>query len=63
MKSNNATVILVKANDLDECYIRIIAFYGYGKLGVNPLPNKVSIAISVWNWSEHIKKEDMRARY
>ncbi len=48
----------VRANDLSECYIRIIAFYGYGKLGVNPLPNKVSVAISVWNWSEHIKKED-----
>jgi branched-chain amino acid aminotransferase len=48
----------VRANDLSECYIRIIAFYGYGKLGVNPLPNKVSVAIAVWNWSEHIKKED-----
>ncbi len=48
----------VKANNADECYIRIIAFYGYGKLGVNPLPNKVSIVIAVLNWSEHIKKEN-----
>lgn len=48
----------VRANDLSECYIRIIAFYGYGKLGVNPLSNKVSVAIAVWNWTEHIKKED-----
>ena len=54
-----ATIKVVKANGLDECYIRIIAFYGYGKLGVNPLPNKVSIAISAWKWTEHIKKEDM----
>ena len=54
-----ATVKVVEANRLDECYIRIIAFYGYGKLGVNPLPNKVSIAISAWKWTEHIKKEDM----
>lgn len=54
-----ATVKVVKANRLDECYVRIIAFYGYGKLGVNPLPNKVSIAISAWKWTEHIKKEDM----
>jgi branched-chain amino acid aminotransferase len=53
-----SSVDTVRANDLDECYIRIIAFYGYGKLGVNPLPNKVSVAIAVWNWSEHIKKED-----
>ncbi len=48
----------IKANNADECYIRIIAFYGYGKLGVNPLPNKVSIVIAVLNWSEHIKKEN-----
>lgn len=54
-----ATVNVVRANGLDECYIRIIAFYGYGKLGVNPLPNMVSIAISAWKWTEHIKKEDM----
>ena len=57
-KLYNLQLILVKANNLEECYIRIIAFYGYGKLGVNPLPNKVSIAIAVLNWSEHIKKEN-----
>src|SRR5919112_809650 len=33
-------------------------FIDYGKLGVNPLPNKVTIAIAVLNWSEHIKKEN-----
>jgi branched-chain amino acid aminotransferase len=48
----------IKSNDLDDCYIRIIAFYGHGKLGVNPLPNRISVAISVLKWSEHIKKED-----
>jgi branched-chain amino acid aminotransferase len=53
-----SSINTVKANNLDECYIRIIAFYGYGKLGVNPLPNKVSIAIAVLHWSEHIKKEN-----
>jgi branched-chain amino acid aminotransferase len=53
-----SSIDTVKANKLDECYIRIIAFYGYGKLGVNPLPNKVSIVIAVLNWSEHIKKEN-----
>jgi branched-chain amino acid aminotransferase len=53
-----ASIDLVKDNDQGECYIRIIAYYGYGKLGVNPLPNKVSIAIAVLNWSEHINKEN-----
>ena len=32
----NATIDVVNANKLGDCYIRIIAFYGYGKLGVNP---------------------------
>lgn len=54
-----ATIDVVKANKLGDCYIRIIAFYGYGKLGVNPLPNKVSIAITAWKWTEHIRKEDL----
>lgn len=53
-----ASIDIVKHNEHGECYIRIIAYYGYGKLGVNPLPNKVSIAIAVLNWSEHIKKEN-----
>jgi len=55
----SATIDVVKANNLGDCYIRIIAFYGYGKLGVNPLPNKVSIAITAWKWTEHIRKEDL----
>ena len=55
----NATINVVKSNKLEDCYIRIIAFYGYGKLGVNPLPNKVSIAITAWKWTEHIRKEDL----
>jgi len=54
-----AIIDTIKSNDLEDCYIRIIAFYGHGKLGVNPLPNKVSIAISVLKWSEHIKKENV----
>ncbi len=26
----------IKENDLEECYIRPIAYYGYGKMGLNP---------------------------
>jgi branched-chain amino acid aminotransferase len=38
--------------------VRPIAYYGYGKMGVNPLPNKVSIAIAAWTWDEYLKKEN-----
>jgi branched-chain amino acid aminotransferase len=50
-----AAIDTVRANGMAECYIRPIAFYGYGKMGVNPMPNKVSVAIAVWKWDEYIK--------
>ncbi len=53
-----AVIETVKVNGMEECYIRPIAYYGYGKMGVNPLPNKVSIAIAVWKWDEYLKASD-----
>jgi branched-chain amino acid aminotransferase len=50
-----AAIATVRANMMEECYIRPIAYYGYGKMGVNPLPNKVSVAIAVWKWDEYLK--------
>jgi branched-chain amino acid aminotransferase len=50
-----AVIETVRANAMDECYIRPIAYYGYGKMGVNPLPNKVSVSIAVWKWDEYMK--------
>jgi branched-chain amino acid aminotransferase len=50
-----AVLEIIRANGLDEWYIRPIAYYGYGKMGVNPLPNKVSISIALWKWDEYFK--------
>ena len=44
----------VRANNLEECYIRPIAFYGYGEMGVNPLPNKVELAVAAWRWGAYL---------
>lgn len=52
-----AAIETVKANGMEECYIRPIAYYGYGKMGVNPLPNKVSVAMAVWKWDEYLKAD------
>jgi branched-chain amino acid aminotransferase len=51
-----AVLDTINANKLEEYYIRPIAYYGYGKMGVNPLPNKVSVAIIALKWDEYIKK-------
>ena len=50
----NATRATVEANKLDECYIRPLAFYGYGEMGLNPLPNKVSLGIACWRWDSYL---------
>ena len=53
-----AIVETIKINNVNDCYIRPICYYGYGKMGVNPLPNKVSTAIALWDWEDHIKTEE-----
>ncbi|MGI0061927.1 MAG: branched-chain amino acid transaminase [Nitrosotalea sp.] len=41
----------VKASKLKECYIRPIAYYGHGVMGLTPTPNKVEVAIACWEWN------------
>jgi len=47
----------VIANGLQECYIRPIAFYGFGEMGVNPLNNKVDFGIAAWRWDSYLGKD------
>ena len=52
-----AVIDTINANNAgEESYIRPIAYYGYGKMGVSPLPNRVSVAIAMWEWDEYLKK-------
>ena len=44
----------VASNGLKECYIRPIAYYAYGEMGLNPLPNEVRLAISAWDWPTYL---------
>lgn len=55
-----AVNVTVEANQMDECYIRPIAYYGYGEMGLNPLPNKVNLAIAVWRWDTYLGFEAER---
>lgn len=56
----NAILKLIKLNNLDECYIRPIAFRGYGEMGLNPLKNPVEVAIAVWPWGAYLGEESLR---
>jgi len=46
----DAIIKTVRASGLKECYIRPIAYYGYGTMGLTPTLNKVDVSISCWEW-------------
>ena len=48
---------LIAGNGLSECYIRPIAFRGYGQLGLYPLDCPVEVAIAVWPWGAYLGEE------
>jgi branched-chain amino acid aminotransferase len=45
---------LVRINELRSCYVRPIAFRGFGEMGVNPDKNPVDVAIAVWKWGTYL---------
>lgn len=52
-----ATKETIRANGLESCYIRPIAFRGYGEMGVNPLNAPVNVSIAVWAWGAYLGEE------
>ncbi len=61
-----ATHELIVRNDLRSCYIRPIAFRGYGQVGLNPLEAPVEVAIAMWEWGAYLgesgKHDGVRAK-
>ena len=53
----NACHALVQYNSLPECYLRPIAFYGYGELGVHTRGNPVETVIMSWPWGAYLGEE------
>ena len=45
---------LVRNNPAKECYIRPIAFTGYGEMGLNPLTSKIQVAVASWEWGAYL---------
>jgi branched-chain amino acid aminotransferase len=50
----------IKVNKLKECYIRPIAFFGYGEMGLNPLNNPIEVAIACWPWGTYLGEEGLK---
>jgi len=50
----------VRVNGVESCYIRPIAYLGYGEMGLNPLPCPVQVSIAVWPWGTYLGDEGLR---
>jgi branched-chain amino acid aminotransferase len=50
---------VVRANQLESCYLRPIAFYGSEKMGVSPKGAKTHVAIAAWPWGAYLGEEGM----
>jgi branched-chain amino acid aminotransferase len=44
----------VRSTGLPSCYIRPIAYYGYGEMGLNTLPCSVDVSIACWPWGAYL---------
>jgi branched-chain amino acid aminotransferase len=44
----------VRSTGLPACYIRPIAYYGYGEMGLNTLPCSVDVAVACWPWGAYL---------
>lgn len=58
---NRATVETIRANELEACYIRPIAFLGYGAMGLYAPDNPVHVAIAAWPWGSYLGEEGLVA--
>src|ERR1700691_759464 len=51
---STAVIDVIEANGVAPCYIRPIAFRGYGEIGVNPLRSPVDVYIANFPWGKYV---------
>jgi branched-chain amino acid aminotransferase len=56
----SASIDLIAANGLAECYLRPIAFFGYGELGVAAATNPIDVVIMSWPWGTYLGAEGLK---
>jgi branched-chain amino acid aminotransferase len=56
----SATNDLIRRNGLASCYIRPIAFRGYGEMGLFAKGSPVEVTIATWPWGAYLGEEGKR---
>jgi branched-chain amino acid aminotransferase len=51
---NDAILLTIRKNELQECYIRPIVYRGYGEMGLDPRKCPVEVCIAVWEWGKYL---------
>ncbi|MDP2826559.1 MAG: branched-chain amino acid transaminase [Sulfuritalea sp.] len=64
MPYDKATLIeahkeVVRANKLESCYLRPIAFYGSEKMGVSPRGAATHVSVAAWPWGAYLGEEGL----
>ena len=55
----DAQLDVVRANKLESCYLRPIAFYGSEKMGISTRDSKVHVAVAAWPWGAYLGEEGL----
>jgi branched-chain amino acid aminotransferase len=50
----DASKAVVRASGLPACYVRPIAYYGYGEMGLSTKPCSVDVAVACWPWGAYL---------
>ncbi|MEO6570846.1 MAG: branched-chain amino acid transaminase [Ilumatobacteraceae bacterium] len=50
----DATKATVASTGLDSCYVRPLAYFGYGEMGLNTMPCSVDVSIACWPWGAYL---------
>ncbi|KPN29888.1 branched-chain amino acid aminotransferase [Halolamina pelagica] len=52
-----ATLEVIRRNDLDSAYVRPLAYYGYDSLGVSPGDCPTDVSVAAWPWGAYLGQE------
>jgi branched-chain amino acid aminotransferase len=55
---STAVVDVIESNGVVPCYIRPIAFRGYGEVGVNPIKSPVEVYVANFPWGKYVPGND-----
>lgn len=56
----DAIIETIRVNKIRECYIRPLAYIGYGAMGLYPRGNPVHVSIAVWSWGAYLGDKGLK---